>query len=109
MLLLLLTTIVYHVWTACSQDYMCNGAYECVGRSLNNTEHTAFNGYKSGFGPTTSWYGGSTICRAAFSCNSMDFLTSIHPPGTEAYIKGEGVFSCANTTITSSEGCYCNG
>eukprot|EP01083_Nonionella_stella_P004414 12765_1 len=108
MLLLLLTTIVCNVWTSYS-DINCENAYECVGRSLNNTGHTAFNGYKSGFGPTTSWYGGSTICRAAFSCNSMDFLTSIHPPGTEAYIRGEGVFACANTTITSSEYCACSG
>eukprot|EP01083_Nonionella_stella_P081278 223786_1 len=39
----------------------------------------------------------------------MAFLTSLQPPGTTAYIKGEGVFSCANTTIISSEECICTG
>eukprot|EP01083_Nonionella_stella_P065037 170027_1 len=105
MFTLLLTTIVYGIWTAYSTE--CNNAFECVGQSLNDTEHTAFNGYKSGFGPTTSWHGGTTICRAAFSCNSMAFLTSIS--GSEEYIRCEGVSSCANTTITTSQECNCAG
>eukprot|EP01083_Nonionella_stella_P303527 1051105_1 len=105
MLTMLLTTIVYGIWTAYSTE--CNNAFECVGQSLNDTEHTAFNGYKSGFGPTTSWHGGTTICRAAFSCNSMAFLTSIS--GSEEYIHCEGVSSCGNTTITTSQECYCAG
>eukprot|EP01083_Nonionella_stella_P256695 879492_1 len=107
MFTVLLTTIIYGTWTAYSTDLDCNYAFECVGRSLNDTGHTAFNGYKSGFGPTTSWHGGTTICRAAFSCDSMAFLTSIS--GSEEYIRCEGVSSCANTTITTSQECNCAG
>eukprot|EP01083_Nonionella_stella_P129369 392565_1 len=94
---LLLTSILYNVWIACS-DELCDHAYECVGRSLNDPGWTSFAGYKSGFGPTTSWNGESTNCRAAFSCTSMAFLTSISDKSGS--IDCDGVFSCANTTIT---------
>eukprot|EP01083_Nonionella_stella_P303526 1051103_1 len=107
MFTVLLTTIIYGTWTTHSTDLDCNDAFECVGRSLNDTGHTAFNGYKSGFGPTTSWHGGTTICRAAFSCDSMAFLTSIS--GADEYIRCEGASSCANTTITTSYDCTCYG
>eukprot|EP01083_Nonionella_stella_P184464 669761_1 len=105
MFTVLLTTIIYGTWTAYSTDLDCNYAFECVGRSLNDTGHTNFNGYKSGFGSTTSWGGGTAICRAAFSCDSMAFLMSI----SDDYIYCEGASSCANTTITTSYDCACSG
>eukprot|EP01083_Nonionella_stella_P088650 247180_1 len=73
----------------------CEPPFSCVGQAINATEFYDFSGYKSGFGPNTSWTSTSnTMCRGAYACSQMAFMQ------TNGYATCDGVLSCSNTSFT---------
>eukprot|EP01083_Nonionella_stella_P256348 878737_1 len=90
--------VLYHVFTSViSQTISCGDAYSCVGTAFDTPTYIHFHGYKSGFGPTTSWNGHSLNCRGSHSCAEMAFMRSVYLNGTGS-TSCSGTLSCSNTS-----------